>query len=229
VTEIDPTMIDARLVQGIHDYVVGSLPFTYRFFGFLVGFRGDREQGIRAVQLVAEKGLNNRVDAQVLLAVIYRRDRKPQLAIPLLLELTRKYPRNYLFRFELVQMYADAGNKEHALEVLRVMEQLKARKEPGYSRLRAEKIYYSRGNLLFWYRDFDEALENLSLVTSNVKELDLNTATFAWLRTGQIRDLKGQRNQALDAYRQAIALAPDSDAARESQRFLSTPYRRAKG
>lgn len=228
VTEIDAGMIDARLVQGIHDYVVGSLPFTYRFLGFVIGFRGDREAGIRAVQLVAEKGVNNRVDAQVLLAVIYRRDRKPQLAIPLLDELIRKYPRNYLFRFELVQMYADAGDKLHALEVLRTMEQLKARKEPGYTRLTAEKIYYSRGNLLFWYREFDEALANLARVTANAKELDLNTATFAWLRTGQIHDLQGRRNPALDAYRQAIALAPDSDAARESRRYLETPYKREK-
>ena len=46
VTELDPANYDARLMQGIHDYVVGSLPVVYKMLGFLVGFRGDREKGI---------------------------------------------------------------------------------------------------------------------------------------------------------------------------------------
>ena len=58
------------------------------------------------------------------------------------------------------------------------------------------------------------------------EDLDLNTGVLAWMRLGQIYDLKGQRELALEAYRQAIAFAPDSDAARESRGYISSPYRR---
>ena len=33
ITELDSTNVDARLVQGLHDYVVGSLPWGWRMFG----------------------------------------------------------------------------------------------------------------------------------------------------------------------------------------------------
>jgi cytochrome c-type biogenesis protein CcmH/NrfG len=46
------------------------------------------------------------------------------------------------------------------------------------------------------------------------------------MRLGQIYDLKGQRNLALDAYRHAIDFAPESEAARESRRYLGTPFQR---
>src|SRR5712664_3918838 len=42
ITELDPSDYDARLVQGAHDYIIGSLPPLYKMLGFLVGYRGDR-------------------------------------------------------------------------------------------------------------------------------------------------------------------------------------------
>jgi tetratricopeptide (TPR) repeat protein len=228
VTEIDPKFVDARLVQGVHDYVVGSLPFAWKMLGFLIGFRGDREQGIRTLQLVAREGEVNRVDAEVLLAAIYRRERNPKAAIPLLEDLARRYPRNYLLRFEMVQMFADAGDKASALRVLDEVERLKRADAPGYGRLAMEKIWFSRGVLRFWYWDLDAAIEDLRRVTARTGELDLNTGVYACLRLGQAYDLKGRRSEALTAYRQATALAPDSDAAREARRYLSAPFRRER-
>jgi tetratricopeptide (TPR) repeat protein len=228
VTGLDPKIVDARLVEGAHDYVVGSLPWHVKMLGFLVGFRGDREGGIRTLEHVAQHGDVNRVDAQILLCAIYRRERNPQKAVPMLLSLIERFPRNYLLRFEIAQMYSDVGDKLSALDALRRIEELKSGGTSGFSRLMPEKILYARGTILFWYNDLDLALENMQQVTTRAGELDLNTGTFAWLRLGQIYDLKGQRTQAVAAYRHAINLAPVSDAARLSTRYLSEPYRREK-
>jgi tetratricopeptide (TPR) repeat protein len=84
VVELDTQHIDARLVQGVHDYIVGSLPWHWKMLGFLAGIRGDREQGMKTLRLVAEKGTMNQYDAQVLLAAIYRREKRPKEALPLL-------------------------------------------------------------------------------------------------------------------------------------------------
>jgi len=228
VTDLDPTMIDARLIQGMHDYVVGNLPWHLKLLGFLVGFRGDKQQGIRTLEDVALRGDMNRVDAEVALCAIYRRERLPQKAVPLLESLIARFPRNYVFRFELAQMYGDLGDEGHALAAVQRIEDLKTSGEPGYTSLPSEKIDYARGTIQFWYRDLDRALANMKRVTAHAEDLDLNTGTFAWLRLGQIYDLKRQRSLAVGAYQQAVRLSPDSDAARLSRQYISAPYRRDK-
>lgn len=226
VTEADPRRIDAYLVQGVHDYIVGSLPFTWKLLGFLIGFRGDKEGGLRTVEMVAAKGDKNKYDAMIALAVAYRRERHPEKAVVLLKDLIRLFPRNYLFRLELVQMHGDLGQKEEALAVLARMDQLKREGAAGFKSLPAGKIQYARGNLLFWYRDYPGAIENLSKVTAAAANLDVNTAMNGWMRLGQAYDVQGKRSQAVAAYQQAVNGAPESDAGKESKRYLTSPYRR---
>ena len=78
--------------------------------GFLIGIRGDKEKGIRTVQEVAKNGKLNRVDAEIFLCALYRRENQSKLAVPLVQDLIRRYPRNYLLRMELAQMYSQAGD-----------------------------------------------------------------------------------------------------------------------
>jgi tetratricopeptide (TPR) repeat protein len=204
---------------------VGSLPWHIKILGFLAGFSGDREEGIKTLELVAQKGSMNRHDSQVLLAVIYRREKKPDQALPLLSKLIARFPRNYLFLLETVQMYSDLGQKEPALAALDKAEQLKLSGAPGFATLPLEKIYYYRGNLLFWYKDTDRALEQMSKAANPSAGLDRHTAMMAWMRLGQLHDLKGHRQEAVKAYKQAVAVAPDSDVAKESRKYLSSPFK----
>jgi tetratricopeptide (TPR) repeat protein len=228
ITAADPSNVDARLTQGLHDYIVGSLPFGYRVLGFMAGIRGDRERGIRTIQEVARKGDRNRVDAEVFLCVLYRRENRPKDALPLLDDLLRRFPRNYLLRFEQAQMYSQVGDKERAIASLDAVAEMKRRGAPGYAEVPHEKIEYFRGNLEFWYRDYDKALEYLGKATASPAKLDLNIGVLAWLRTGQCHDMLGRRAQALEAYGKAVAFAPQADAAREARRYLSSPYRRGE-
>ena len=226
ITDIDPGFIDARLVQGLHDYIVGSLPVYWRLVGFLIGFHGNKDEGIRTLEMVAQKGKVNRIDAQILLCAVYRRERRPQSAVPILQDLVRRFPRNYLLPMELAQMYSDLGDKEKALAPLRRLEELKRSGANGYAPLRVERVLFAEGTIEFWYNDLDRALANMKRAAAAAEELDLNAGVMAWMRLGQIYDLKGQRALAVDAYRHAVAFAPDSDAARESRQYLATPYRR---
>ncbi|MBK7926686.1 MAG: tetratricopeptide repeat protein [Bryobacterales bacterium] len=226
ITELDPTYVDALLVQGVHDYIVGNLPWHYKMLGFLVGFRGDREKGIRTLETVAAKGNRTRDDAAILLAVVYRRERKFGPAIALLDRLIPKYPRNYLLRLELAQMHSDNGNGEAALRAIAEVEKLKIEATPGFARLPVEKILYYRGTVKFWYRDYPGAIADLQRVTTRAGELDPNTGVTAWMRLGQAHDLRGEREKALECYRRAVAYAPESGVARECQSYLRRPFRR---
>lgn len=227
VTELDPSNYDARLVQGVHDYVVGSLPAFYRALVNVFGVRGDRAGGIRTLKEVAAKGRHNKTDAQVLLCALLRREGRPREALPLLNDLLRRYPRDYLLRFEKEQMYSAIGDKAAALKELDQLEELKKDKAPGYARIPDEKIWYERASVEFWYNDLTHALEDFKKVTANPKQLDLNTGVLSYMRQGQIYDLTNRHTQAVEAYRRAIAFAPEADAAKESRRYINSPYRRS--
>lgn len=224
--EIDPNFVDAYIVQGLHNYIVGSLPFYMRFFGFLEGFHGDRELGIKQLQIVAERGVLSKYDARILLAAIYRRERRAQDAIPLLNDLAVRFPRNYLFRLEQVQMYSDLGKKGPALSILAEVERMKREEQPGYKQLSIEQLHYMRGNLLFWYDDLSDALTNLREATSHPEQLDLATAQLAWFRLGQTLDLMNRHGEAVAAYREASQIAVQSDIGSEAKSYISNPYHR---
>jgi len=226
VSELEPGNVDARLVQGLHDYIVGSLPLMYRMVGFLVGIHGDKDKGIRTVQDVAQHGKDDKVEAEIFLCALYRRENQPRKAIPLVQDLIRRFPRNYLLRLELAEMYSLAGEKEDGLAAVREIVALKNRNAPGYARVPWEQIYFREGTIEFWYRDLDAALEDMKKVAAAGDGLDLNTGAYAYLRMGQIYDMTNHRSQAVAAYRGAIAFAPQAEAAQESRKYISEPYRR---
>ncbi len=226
IVELEPNNVDAHLVQGLHDYIVGSLPWHYKMFGFLVGIHGDKELGIKTVQNVAKNGKDNKVDAEIFLGVLYRRENQPKLAIPLVQDLIRRFPRNYLLRMELSQAYSMANDKTHALEAVQEIAALKTRHAPGYDQVPWEKIYFQQGTIQFWYRDLDASLDNMKKVAAASQDVDLNTGVYAWLRMGQIYDMTQRRSQAIDAYKKAIAYAPEAEAAQDAKKYLTTPYKR---
>ena len=140
LSEIEPHNVDARLVQGLHDYIVGSLPWHYRMLGFLVGIHGDREKGIRTVQDVAQNGKLDRLDAEVFLCALYRRENQASRAIPLVQDLIARFPRNFLLRLELSQMYSQAGDGVRGLAAAEEIASLKNAHAPGYDRVSWERI-----------------------------------------------------------------------------------------
>jgi tetratricopeptide (TPR) repeat protein len=194
--------------------------------GFLGGIRGDKEKGIQTVEDVARRGDRNRVDAQILLCALYRRESQPMKAVPLVEDLIRRYPRNYLLPLELSQMYSMGGDGQKALAAVEALAGAKSAHTPGLDRVAWEKIYFQEGTIQFWYRDLDHSLANLKKVTAAPDNLDLNTGASAYLRIGQIYDMTSRRDEAISAYKKCIAFAPEADAARESRKYLAAPYRR---
>ncbi len=194
--------------------------------GMLVGIHGDKEKGMRTIQEVARDGKDNRLDAEIFLCALYRRENQTARAVPLVQDLIRRFPRNYLLRLELSQMYSMAGDGKRALEAAEEVGRLKTSHAAGYDRVPWEKIWFQEGTIQFWYRDLNGAMENLQKVAGAGEKVDLNTGVQARLRIGQIYDLTGRRAQAVAEYRKAMAYAPEADAAADAKRYLGTPYKR---
>lgn len=226
ILAIDPKDPDARLGEGVHEYIIGDLPWTWRTLGFLVGFHGDKAKGIATVERIVKYGVRNKADAEIMLCAIYRRERESQKALPLLADVVRQYPRNYLLRFEQAKMYADIGDGKRALATIDEIHRMKEAKAPGLVNTPWPKIYFERATIQFWYNHLDESAANFKKVLTAPDELDLNTGVLSYMRIGQILDMENRHQEALEYYRKAMAFAPEAEAAKESRRYMASAYRR---
>ncbi len=109
----DPSFRDAYLTTGLHEYLVGSLPFFARWFVRFEDTAGDKRQAVKQLELVAREGHYYKPFAKVLLAVIHLREKRPLDAERLLAELSREYPENPMVRRELAKL---AGRSRKAAE-----------------------------------------------------------------------------------------------------------------
>ena len=98
--KLDPKFYDAYLTAGFSEYMIGSLPFFIRWFIHFDNVAGDKQAGVRHLELVAREGRYLAPLAKVFLGIIDLREKKPQQARELLAELVRDYPRNPLYRKE---------------------------------------------------------------------------------------------------------------------------------
>lgn len=104
--KLNPKYYDAYLTTGMTEYLIGSLPFFVRWFVKVDNINGSKEQGMKTVEMVANKGRYLKPFAKILLAVANLREKKPHDAEKILVELAQQYPENPLFKKELAQLSA---------------------------------------------------------------------------------------------------------------------------
>lgn len=138
--KVDPGFTDAYLVLGVYEYATGSLPLAAKMFGALGGIHGNKKRGIEYVSRVAQEGKYERNAARVLLAVLYRREKRPLDAARVLERLMADYPRNYLFGIEMASDYADANQPERALGVLKNLLAQADQNPAGYRQMPREAV-----------------------------------------------------------------------------------------
>ena len=65
VLELDPKFVDAKLVVGTHNYVVGNLPWSVKMAAAIAGLSGSKDKGLAYLREVAKSDGENAVDAKV--------------------------------------------------------------------------------------------------------------------------------------------------------------------
>jgi hypothetical protein len=99
-----PDCYDAYVATGISKYLVGELAAPLRWVLRLGGYKGDKAEGVRQLELAAERGRYLAPFARILLAVAYLREKRPDKARVLLSGLRDEFPRNPLFARELARL-----------------------------------------------------------------------------------------------------------------------------
>jgi len=97
---LDPSLVDADLGIGIYNYFVDTLPGIIKFLSmFIMLPGGNRAEGLKQLQLCAEKGELGRPEAKFYLAKDYSRpsERQFEKSQKLFSELQQEFPRNPLW------------------------------------------------------------------------------------------------------------------------------------
>jgi len=223
-SELDPGNVDARMMQGVHEYVVASLPAALRFLGAVTGLRGDKDAGLHILESVASQGTDSKVEAEMLLVTLYRHEKKPWTAMSFLHDLRKSYPRNYLLHIAEVYTGIEMQDERAAADSLLSLERGIRDGAPGYGAIHPAKVDYTRGVLQCRFGHFDQALQSMSHVANNAESAGAEIRLLAYERLGMIHDLQGQRQLAVQAYQRVVDAAPNSLMARESQRYLVRPF-----
>ena len=98
--ELDPNLFDADLGLGIYNYFVDTLPGIVKFLSIFIGLPpGSRTEGLRQLQLCAEKGELGRAEAKFYLAKDYSRpyEKQYEKSLHLFEELETEFPHNPLW------------------------------------------------------------------------------------------------------------------------------------
>ena len=102
---LDSSYYDAYLAVGVENYMLSMKPMPVRFLLRLGGARTDKMEGVRKLQLTAEKGHYLLPYARLLLAVAALRDQNTAQARQILEELAHEFPHNQLYRSELARLH----------------------------------------------------------------------------------------------------------------------------
>ena len=98
---IEPGAYDAYLALGASKYVIGCLPAYKRFFLSFGGIRGDRQEGMKQLEMAAKNGRYLKPYAKILLALAALREKQSGLARAQFEELAAEFSQNPVFAREL--------------------------------------------------------------------------------------------------------------------------------
>jgi tetratricopeptide (TPR) repeat protein len=225
VLHLDPDYVDAKLVTGIYEYVVGALPFPFKFVIGFAGISGSKSKGLEMLNEVANRGIISSIEARTVIALFLRREAKYKEAVQVVRTLVNEHPHNYLFRLEEANLRKDAGEGMDAVKAYQEIVADAARPDYFVS-ARLELTYFGLGDALRGQRHYSDAAstyEQAASTTNVGTELKIRSLVSA----GQCRDLNGERQRAIQNYQAAIDAGPNTSRADTARKYLNSPYRGA--
>lgn len=222
VLELSPGYTDAKLVVGVYNYVVASLPLYAKITAFLFTITGSKTRGIEDSRQAANGGGEASIDAKTALSLFLAREQQYPEAVAIMGELYRAYPRN--FRFGLWE--ADLLRASDRLpEAVAAYRKLIALGQQGiFPRGHLGQAAYALGQALRSQTDYRAAAEAFESA-EQMSQGDEEQAAKAKLSAGKMYDLLQERELAVTKYREVIGTDGDSPEAKEARRLLKQPYR----
>ena len=228
VQELAPDNVDAVAAEGLYQYYVGTFGSVTRAASrLLVGLRGDRAAGLRALDTARRMGTYTRTEAGFFQALFYLQyEDRPEVARPILDRLRERYPRNLYF----ATMAAYARQRQRQFDAARpiyesVLERLSSTRVYGREGESITRLFY--GQTLMALGEYDTAAEQFVRVVQ-LRASESDAYPHAYLFLGRLSDVRGDRQVAETYYRRVLSL-PDAAGSRDAaKRYLDRPFGQAE-
>lgn len=222
VLEIDPDYVDAKLVVGVYEYVVGALPLPFKVLIGFAGITGSKTHGLEMLRDAGNRGVVTTVEARTVTALFLRREARYKEAVQVVRTLKEQYPHDYLFSLEEANLRKDAGEGMGAVDAYQQIVANAAK--PGYyAEARLELTYFGLGDALRGQRHFGEAARSYEQAAgANGVGAELKIRSL--LAAGECHDLNGERQQAVKDYQAAVDAGPNTSRADTARKYLRTAY-----
>jgi tetratricopeptide (TPR) repeat protein len=222
VLQLDPNYVDAKMVVGVYQYVVGALPFAFKLLVGFAGITGSKSKGMELLRDSAARGVITSVESRTAMMLFYRREAKYKDAIAVARTLIAEYPHDFLFCLEEANLAKDDGEGMRAIgEYRRLLEQAR---EPGYfPSAHLELAWFGLGDSLRgqkMYPDAIEAYKQAAAQASTSAELKRRSL----LASGQSYDLMKQHDKARTQYQAVIDNGSDTTQADLARKYMRSAY-----
>ena len=119
--QLDPDMADATAGLGLYNYYIDTLSAIAKMLRFFMGIPGgNKEEGIREMQVGIDHGVMLAVDSRFYLAKNFRTyDRRYDDALTTAEPLVARYPHNPIFLLLVGNLNAELGHNDKAAEYFR--------------------------------------------------------------------------------------------------------------
>ena len=116
--ELDPQQADATAVLGVYNYYVETLSPIVKLLRIFMGIPGgNKEEGVKQLEIGANQGVLMAVDARFILASLLRQyDLKYEQALSISEPLVARYPHNSLFLILIGNLNLELGRNNKAAE-----------------------------------------------------------------------------------------------------------------
>lgn len=112
LVETAPQAQDAWFTIGFSDYLISTVPGIFRPFMKMEQADGNKSRGIANLEKAARAGRYLKGFARLMLASIYKKEKRPRESERLLRELAQDYPDNPVLRREVGRLDRNSGGSE---------------------------------------------------------------------------------------------------------------------
>ena len=222
VLKLDPRYVDAKLIVGFHQYVVGSLPFGLKMVAGAAGITGSKQKGIDDLRDAGAHGVISTVEARTALGLFLRRESKYEDAIAVTKTLVAEYPRDFLFHLELANLTKDDGQGQAA--IIQYQELLAQARKPGYfPSAHLELAWFGLADTLQGQKEYAQAADAYNQAT-NQPTISVDLKSRCDLNSGKMYDLLNERDMALRQYQVVLRQDAGSAQADFARKYLKSPF-----
>jgi tetratricopeptide (TPR) repeat protein len=222
ILDINPNFSDAKLIVGIYNYVVGSLPWPVKIAAFLVTIHGSRSKGLALIREAADGNGEASVDARTTLALFLARERRYDQALELTDWLADTFPDNFIFGLSRAGLLKDVGEIPESIAAYRQLIDMGRKGQFGNQNPGPAAI--NLGNLLRSKKEWRAAAEAYDSAET-LPHPDENLVANARLAAGEMYDMTGERGLAVKRYQMVVKESNDPALVKRAKELLARPYK----